>query len=358
MLLLEFNNKDKDYIKLHSNDFTIALEFELETDDMESSDDSVSPAKFIEIAKGNAYQYIKDEGKSNKNMFYLVDEIIDTLDFEDVDENIDLFEEYLDEYPKGFANKLIQVLQADYMTYMISDNIDYLIENFKRNLPNFYKKWNSEIKFELDNTLKRGIEFSMNTYLVGIEDTIELIEDFYKDYNNQKYWFMNERTGIHINIGFTKKVDWNIIKGILMISDYGETAFTFKNMKWRQKSFYTNSILPVLKKELDSSKIMKATSFSDIKSTEDELSNYVLKLMNEFGYKNFGFNVTRISGYNYVEFRYPGGDIPKDVLIDKLYYFCYVATLMTDKKFKRREYLKKLYKFISDTVSKQIDFIS
>lgn len=351
MLLLEFNNKDKDYIKLHSNDFTIALEFELETDDMESSDDSVSPAKFIEIAKGNAYQYIKDEGKSNKNMFYLVDEIIDTLDFEDVDENIDLFEEYLDEYPKGFANKLIQVLQADYMTYMISDNIDYLIENFKRNLPNFYKKWNSEIKFELDNTLKRGIEFSMNTYLVGIEDTIELIEDFYKDYNNQKYWFMNERTGIHINIGFTKKVDWNIIKGILMISDYGETAFTFKNMKWRQKSFYTNSILPVLKKELDSSKIMKATSFSDIKSTEDELSNYVLKLMNEFGYKNFGFNVTRISGYNYVEFRYPGGDIPKDVLIDKLYYFCYVATLMTDKNFKRREYLKKLYKFISDTVT-------
>lgn len=358
MLLLEFNNKDKDYIKLHSNDFTIALEFELETNDMDNNDDSISPAKFIEIAKGNAYQYIKDEGKSKKNMFYLVDEIIDTLDFEDVDENIDLFEEYLDEYPNGFANKLIQVLQADYMTYMISDNIDYLIDNFRKNLPNFYKKWNSEIKFELDNTLKRGIEFSMNTYLVGIEDTIELIEDFYKDYNNQKYWFMNERTGIHINIGFTKKVDWNIIKGILMISDYGETSFTFKNMKWRQKSFYTKSILPVLKKELDSSKIMKATSFSDIKSTEDELSNYVLKLMNEFGYKNFGFNVTRISGYNYVEFRYPGGDIPKDVLIDKLYYFCYVATLMTDKNFKRREYLKKLYKFISDTVSKQIDFIS
>lgn len=352
MLLLEFNNKDKDYIKLHSNDFTIALEFELETDDMESSGDSVSPGKFIEIAKGNAYQYIKDEGKSNKNMFHLVDEIIDTLDFEDVDENIDLFEEYLDEYPIGFANKLIQVLQADYMTYIISDNIDYLIDNFKKNLPNFYKKWNSEIKFELDNTLKRGIEFSMKTYLIGIEDTIELIKDFYKDYNNQKYWFMNERTGIHINIGFTKKVDWNIIKGILMISDYGEAAFTFKNMKWRQKSFYTNSILPVLKKELDSSKIMKSTGFADIKSTEDELSSYVLKLMNEFGYKNFGFNVTRISGYNYVEFRYPGGDIPKDVLIDKLYYFCYVATLMIDKDFKRREYLKKLYKFISDTVSK------
>lgn len=358
MLILEFNNKDKDYISSISNDFTIALEFELETDDMESGGESVSPAKFIEIAKGNAYQYIKDEGKSNKNMFYLVDEIIDTLDFEDIDENIDLFEEYLDEYPKGFANKLIQVLQADYMTYMISDNIDYLIDNFKKNLPNFYNKWNSEIKFELDNTLKRGIEFSMNTYLFGIEDTIELIEDFYKDYNNQKYWFMNERTGIHINIGFTKKVDWNIIKGILMISDYGETNFTFKDMKWRQKSFYTNSILPVLKKELDSSKIMKPISFSDIKSMEDELSKYVLKLMTEFGYKNFGFNITRISGYNYVEFRYPGGDIPKDVLIDKLYYFCYVATLMTDKNFKRKEYLKKLYKFISDTVSKQIDFIS
>ena len=65
----------------------------------------------------------------------------------------------------------------------------------------------------------------------------------------------------------------------------------------------------------------------------------------EDGLKNFGFNITRIE-QNYVEFRYAGGEISKDALIDKLKYFSFLVYCMTNVEYKRREYLNKLYKFV------------
>ena len=350
MLILEFNNKDKEVIKTIGDSFTIALEFELETEDTSNPDESISPAKFIKIVKENTTRYINDEYKGEKDkMFVLVDEILSSLDFGDDEDNIEILDEYLDEYNKGFENKLIQVILSDYMTYIISDNVEYLTDKLKENLPIFFRKWDNQLKYELDNTLNRGIEFSMKTYLDGIDKTIELIKDFYSEFNKQDYWQMNKRTGIHINIGFNHKVDWNILKGVLMISDVGEESFTFKNMEWREKSFYTKSIIPHLKSEIESDKpkVMKHSHFQDLKKMEDYFGSYILSIMKKQGYKNFGFNLTRIGDYNYVEFRYPGGEITEQTLVDKVYYFCYISYLMTNKSFKRKEYLKKLYKFIS-----------
>ncbi len=350
MLILEFNNKDKEIIKTIGDSFTIALEFELETEDTSNPDESISPAKFFEIVKENTTRYINDKYKGEKDkMFALVDEIINSLDFGDDEDNIEILNEYLDEYNKGFENKLIQIIISDYMDHIISDNIEYLTDKLKENLPIFFRKWDSQLKYELDNTLNRGIEFSMKTYLDSIDKTIELIEDFYSEFNKQDYWQMNKRTGIHINIGLHHKVDWNILKGVLMISDVGEESFTFKNMEWRDKSFYTKSIIPYLKSEIESdkTKIMKHSNFYDLKNLEDHFEKFILSIIKKQGYKNFGFNITRIKDHNYVEFRYPGGEITKQTLIDKVYYFCYITYLMTDKSFKRKEYLIKLYKFIS-----------
>lgn len=360
MLILEFNRKDKEIIKSINDIFTISLEFELETDDKKTSDEVsdktfTDPSRFIEIAKTNAFKFIKDEYKGDdQHLKELVDEILNQLELtgneDDDDYNIDeIFGEYFKEYKRGFENKLIKVLHADYLTYFSSDNIDYLSSKVREHMPNFFNKWWTLLKFELDNTLKRGIEFSLLTYLEGINKSIEMIEDFYDDFNKQSYWYMSERTGIHINIGVNYKADWNIFKGFLMISDEGESSFTFKDMEWRQKSYYTKTFLPQLRKDIEAErdKVMKHSHFNDLKKLETFFGDYILKRIEKHGYKNYGFNITRINSLNYVEFRYPGGEISKETLIDKLYYFSYIVILMTDDKFKRREYLKKLYKFIS-----------
>lgn len=366
MLILEFNRKDKEIINSISEIFTISLEFELETDDTEGTGEEkedgsripVNPDRYMEIAKNSAINYIKDSIKRHnktEELLDLLDEILYQLqlsgDDEDDEYNLEIFDDYLESHQEGsFENDLIQVIYADYLTYWSSDNVDYLSDKVKEHLPNFFSKWWRLLKFELDNTLKRGVEFSLLSYVEGIDKAIEMIEDFYKEFNEQTYWYMSERTGIHINIGVNYKANWNILKGFLMISDEGEQSFTFKNMEWRQKSLYTQTFLPKLKKDIegDREKVMKHSQFQDLKKMEDFFGKYILNRIEEHGYKNYGFNITRIENLNYVEFRYPGGKVSKDVLIDKLYYFCYVVYLMTDEKYKRREYLKKVYKFIDN----------
>ncbi len=356
MLILEFNRRDKDVIKSIGDIFTISLEFELETDDESSIDDDDSlnnPDTYLKISRDNAIKYIHDEykGDDKEHLFTLIDDVLSELELledDDDDYNIEIFDEYL-KSNNGFEKKLIEVLYADYLSYFSSDNIDYLADKVKEHMPIFFNKWWELLKFELDSTLNRGIEFSLLTYVNGIDKAIELIDDFYQDFVGQKYWYMSDRTGIHINIGLNQQVDWNILKGFLMISDDGESSFTFKDMEWREKSLYTKSFLPQLKKDISSNRdrVMKHSQFNDLKKLEKFFGNYILKRLDKNGYKNYGFNLTRIKNYNYVEFRYPGGEISKGVLIDKLYYFCYVVYLMTDEKYKRREYLKKVYKFIS-----------
>lgn len=339
-MLLEFNNNDKKYISDIASSFSISVEFELETNDRHGTIDVSENA--INIIKNNCKKYINDEYKGNKSKMYsFIENIFDELLF-DNQEDIEVIEEYLSEYNENeFEFSLLQLLYADYLTYISSDNIDYLTEMLEKHLPIFFKKWNSVLKFELDNTLNRGIEFSLKKYLIGIDNIVELITDFYSDFKTQEYWYMGSTTGIHINIGPNKPCKWNILKGILMISDSQDNSFTFKDMEWRKNSHYTKSILPEVDRKLSYLK-----SFSDIEDIEKLYNSYLYDLMKEKGYKNFGFNITRINKLNYVEFRYPGGDMPLDILIDKIYYFCYIVNLMIDSFYKRKDYLKKLYKFI------------
>lgn len=362
MLILEFNRKDKEVINSMGDMFTVSLEFELETDDTEGSSheevdgkEAVNTNTYLKISKSNAQRYIKDEysGDEQERLNILIDEILDQLELsgeeDDDDFNMSIFDEYLD-ITNGFEKNLIKVLHADYLSYFTYDNIDFLADKVKEHMPNFYNKWWKLLKFELDATLKRGIEFSPLTYMDGINESIELINDFYEDFDKQDYWYMSDRTGIHINIGLKEQKNWNILKGFLMISDEGEKSFTFKDMEWRKKSLYSQTFLPRLKKDIEGERerVMNHSQFQDLKKLEDFFGKYILDSLEKHGYKNYGFNLTRIKNYNYVEFRYPGGKISKDVLINKVYYFAYIVYLMTEDKYKRREYLKKVYKFIDN----------
>ena len=78
---------------------------------------------------------------------------------------------------------------------------------------------------------------------------------------------------------------------------------------------------------------------------QPNLDLFLTKKVNDIGFKNLGFNITKLSS-DYVEFRYAGGDIPKEVLIDKVKYCAFVVYCMTNPEYKKREYTKKLYKFI------------
>ena len=204
-----------------------------------------------------------------------------------------------------------------------------------------------------DATLERGIEIKPKKYLTTLSDGIQMIEDFYDDLSKQDYWKFSTRTGLHINIGTNKKdIEWNPIKGLLMMNDFNEgenTPYVFKDMTWRFNNNFCGSLIPAIKKMDRESidKLKESIDLHDIKSAESILNKFLVDKLKEWGHKNFGFNLTKLD-LNYVEFRYAGGEISKDVLIEKLKYFSFVVYTMTNPEYKKKEYLKKLYKFVDN----------
>lgn len=135
-----------------------------------------------------------------------------------------------------------------------------------------------------------------------------------------------------------------------MISDFGEFSYIFKDMIWRADSIHTKSFIPELKKLSDKNrnKISKYSLHNKLSKIEDLFGKYITKELKKLGYKSYGFNISHIKDLNYIEFRYAGGKIPEETLLNKLYYLCYIVLIMTQPNYKRREYLKKLYKFLTN----------
>ena len=79
--------------------------------------------------------------------------------------------------------------------------------------------------------------------------------------------------------------------------------------------------------------------------TEDFLNDSLLRILNEKGYKHFALNLVHLQKENYVEFRYVGGIVNQDLILEKLTFFAYITYQMTHEEYKRKEYLKRLYKF-------------
>ena len=90
----------------------------------------------------------------------------------------------------------------------------------------------------------------------------------------------------------------------------------------------------------------------DIKKVEKFFNEYLIKYIVKEGVKSFGFNIGYLKIRNYIEYRFVGGDINKELIISKLLYFCYITHLMTSD-YKERDYHKKLYKFLEDLKNKE-----
>lgn len=172
---------------------------------------------------------------------------------------------------------------------------------------------------------------------------------------------MNERTGLHINIGYEniKTNDFNILKGIVFMADTSKTdlPFVFKDMATRLNSEFTKSTMDKLHQiisEFDN--IHRTTLINTIKKidlhnlsdVEKKFNKLLLNILQGSG-KKYGFNFfDHISKDNYIEYRYVGDSVPEKIVIDKMLYFCYITYLMIDPEYKKKEYYKKLYKFIDN----------
>lgn len=353
-LFEEVNPKDIALMQKDFDDyFTISFEFEIETEDrtnmkMRFSDiDDDSVEEILDTIKSDLKISKKSEEEFVDGLLY---DLLDYCESKKID--IEKFEEifHYKQYESEREYTIAKHARGSVLAYILEENYIYLKRMVKKELPNFYIKWIRKLDFVGDTTLDRGIEIKPKTYLNSISSAVEILNDFYNDLEKQSYWMFSERTGLHINIGVhNENVEWNPIKGLLLLNDFSKTDRTplvFKDMTWRMNNDFCRSLMPhimsISQKDVNK---LKRLNLHDIKSAESYLNKFIRAQVDKVGFKNLGFNITKLDD-NYVEFRYAGGVIPKDILIEKVKYFCFIIYAMTNTDFKRREYLKKLYKLI------------
>ena len=302
--LNEFNQADKTFIESLSDYFTLSIEYELVADfDIEDEPSNSEDEKDFEKAKKYAkeqtlldmsrgkwgykfddrYKFtekiLKDNEKKMKQenskaskedlvelhkkyvtwsyVNDLIDYVLDMIDVFDDDED---YIKKINKYQRGFkdemSNYIINTLDKNVIKFVFEQNMQNLRNMMKEYLPKFTKKWGKTFKYELeaDADKQRILEFSSKTYLKGLNECFEQLNDFYDEFEKQEFWKMNERTALHVNIGVKdKKVRWNPIKGLVLMSDMNrdkKEPFVFSNIQWRLNSRFTQSLMDGIRRNL------------------------------------------------------------------------------------------------------------
>lgn len=157
-----------------SNLFTTSIEIEIETDDdnnkVEEYDDDDVDYIINNIKNSTIKEINRIKGfKVDDDIINFIDNIL--IEIKEIYFDIEDIEDILND--KNFKNqerKIIQIIKPQVLSYFFSDNFRYLQDKFIEKLPNFFKKWGEYIKFELDNTLDRGIEISLSKYFLTLRD--------------------------------------------------------------------------------------------------------------------------------------------------------------------------------------------
>jgi len=281
----EFNKKNKDFIKEMSDHFTISIEYELVADmdlDEEPYPETnkevnralgfVRDQVLLDMSRGkigyrfdDTYKLPKKKLEENEEkMFaendtskmrkkplmklhqkyvtwtwvdYFIDNLISLIDIDDedvTDKRINkAWETDVDDYIATLVLKNTQM-------QLYTQNMGFLIDKLKKYMPNFYKKYNSTFKYELegDPDKKRILEFSNKTYLGSLNECFEQVDDFYEEFERQDFWKMDmKRTALHVNVGVNEaNAEWNPLKGLMLMSDINrdkKTPFVFTDIMWR-----------------------------------------------------------------------------------------------------------------------------
>lgn len=354
--LLEFKRSDKGLILSEkiSNMFTIAFEFEIETDD-ENLQMIPNEEEYLNWIKEKLRLSLNSEDINYDQYRKFIDDVVNLIDMGDQGETFELFEEIEDEDPN--KNIILQYLSSitleafDLLELEDNENfkgLNYAKYMVEKHMPTFYRKWNKDFNYEFDLSLLRGIEINNKSYIRGINNALEMLKDFFNDFENQDYWKFTHKTSIHINIGLDIQVDWNLFKGVVFLKDWrrnpSDIPFAFHRIPQRIENKFALSIVEIIKKQKLDDKFL---NFSDIKYIENDFNEIYKDLIADWGDKTFGFNIIQAIRKNYIEYRHVGGkNLNYDILKEKTLYFCYITYLMVTPDFKRKEYLKKAYKLI------------
>ena len=353
-LFEEVNKRDIAFIQREfSSYFTISFEFEIETldesgieIDFTELDDEIIEDVIQTTKKDLVIRRKSEKDLVNDLAYKLLDEVeFGTCDLETFNQIFRVSDEVM-----GREKEIIKHLKTVIMSFISIDDFEYLKSKVIEHLPNFVNKWSDRIDYVGDATLDRGIEIKPKTFVNSLSEGVEMINDFYDDLESQSYWKLTEKTGLHINIGTKDNVIWNPIKGLLILNDFNKTETTpylFKDIEWRMTSNFCGSILSYISNLPDREKqsLKSKINLYDIEKTESELNQFLTNKVKIWGAKHLGFNISKLE-QNYVEFRYVGGVVSRQVVIDKLKYFSFIVYVMTNPDYKRKEYLKKLYKFV------------
>lgn len=240
------------------------------------------------------------------------------------------------------------------------------LELFKKTFKNFYQKYSDKIEFHYDESLKFGLEI-VNQYFTNINDALQYISDFFEEYNKQDFFKFEKSTSLQVNIGTKDKLNWDIVKGLVMLSDYDKewepnytpkVPFVFKDMESRSANLYCKSLKDQIihnpitpNNEKIYKEILNSTNIDKIKEGLMEIIKKIVKP--NYG-RGIGFNMSRIlyGTDKYVEFRYMGGEnITEEIVREKIKYFCYIIYLMTSN-YKNKDFIHKLFSFVNKIRSK------
>jgi len=246
-----------------------------------------------------------------------------------------------------YADELRQHVEAD-----VGVNYRYHGENTDR-----MSDWTLEPdgSIEFDAGYEVGIEF-ISPPISDLNDALEQIEALFK-FLNEFDGSNNDSTGFHINLSLPYDIQQNVdlLKLMLMLGDQHVLA-----EYGRSNNRFAQSTLKKAKQKLAS-----RSNANEIIELLDELRNKLTKsvpqskvdhiLGDSFGEDAGGskFVSINVKDDNYIEFRSAGGwdyvnNWPKIKLT--ILRFAYVLSVSADPELERQEYLKKLYKFVYETI--------
>jgi hypothetical protein len=426
--LNEFNKQDKAFIESLSDYFTLSIEYELvadfplEEEPTLDSDEEVKTALgyvkdqvLLDMSRGKlGYKFMKDFKLTKSKLMdneerllkekgpkatramhqkyvtwtwvnYFIDFILAKVDPDD-DEVTD--KKINKPWKTDIDDYIVTLILKNVDMFVYGQNMEHLIKSLKKYMPKFYKKWNDTFKYELESDMdkQRILEFSSKTYLKGLTECFEQLNDFYDEYEKQDFWKMDmSRTALHVNIGVKdKNIKWNPIKGLLLMGDMNRDKrppFVFTDIMWRLTNRFTQSLLDGIRRNLTGEiekdyktkdKVLQYNlgfrhkdrldthksyiqqnidklDLHNIKETENFINPFLIQANSDFYIKEFGVKLVELENSpGYVEFRYVGGKVDRKLFIDKILFFCYVVYLMTNDDYKKEQYHKKLYIYIED----------
>ena len=347
------------------------------------SDTFLEPERYATLSsmQNIAYQFRNSQSPHLTAMAKMIDDAIEEYINEQSNSE---YEEYTSDpvdYLEGnFGYNMEQEYYDRYDVYPGQDEggAEDMHELMYEHLPNFMAKYASDIKLEEDASLAPDphVEFSMDypAYITGLEEALEYLETFFTDFENQDNFFMDNRTGLHTNVGILDEdddpiEDYDLMKAMLFLNH----EFATKGFESRRYSGWAgdikkdaiNHIATLVQNEVaqevrpgiwkttgdnkETTSVIKDLTERDFDAVKKALSNAVEASTRYTSPKQMGFNIKHLPYRKYVEFRYPGHDaLNYEIMRNATLYYAHIIKLSTDPQYKNDEYMKKLVGFVNN----------